>query len=113
MQQNQMTASTDTLQQIARRLRERLDRDNLERIELLETEMTLRGLMPELEAQLMHMIASGMTGDSRGAASENLMVLSRNLMWIQLNADAAISAVRDRLRESLDCVEQIVFHLAP
>lgn len=98
--------STDEMREILGRLRQELARDGLRRDELLQVEMTLRGMLPDLEAQLQRAIDDGPERDGVEAAVQGLMAMSANLMWIQLHAGADDDTVRSHVNDGVEGAER-------
>ena len=79
--------------------------------ELLQVEMTLRGMMPDLETHLQQKMneCAGQPGED--AAIRELMHLSGVLMWIQMHAQEPPGKTRKHLDEALDCAEQVLCYM--
>lgn len=102
--------SVDEIQHILENLRRALDQDALPHEEYLQIEMTLRGMLPDLEARLQQHLTTD--GENPDAALEGMVTLSADLMWIQLHAREPAETLKQRLQEALAAAQRVVAYLS-
>jgi hypothetical protein len=96
----------DAMREILRRVCQDLDKDDLGRTDLLQIEMTLRGMLPDLETRLQVAVEDNQERTTVDRAVQGLMALSANLMWIQLHARSDLDILRDHLRDAIRGADQ-------
>src|SRR4051794_40452862 len=84
----------------------------LDRSGLLQIEITLRGMLPQLEGMLQYHVHRQGQSDRADEASRAVVTLAGNLEWIQLNAHAPIPRIHLRLTESVHCAELALQRIA-
>src|SRR3954454_10402187 len=100
------------LQAIVQRLGADVQQDGSTRSELLQIEITLRGMLPTLQGMLQHDIWDQGPSDGAEDASRGLITLTGDLEWIQLHAYAPLDQIRHRLQGSVTCAGLALQHLA-
>lgn len=89
------------LSTIVERLDTELHSSPIDRSTLLQIEMTLRGMVPTLEAMLQYAVRSHRQSDRLATADHAVMTIVQHLEWIQLHANAPIEEIRQRVRDSV------------
>lgn len=96
---------------IVQRLHRTLSGDGLTGDQLLQVEMTLRGMLPDLEARLQQHALDDPDHDADDGAVEGLMHLAATLMWVQLHAQEPPAILRRHLTEAVSSAQQVVAYL--
>jgi hypothetical protein len=104
--------TTSELGEIVQRLAAEIAHPSLDRSELLQIEITLRGMLPTLEGMLQYAIYGREPCDGVSDAQGAIQTLSQHLQWIQLHAHTSLDRIQLRLTESVHCAKLALQHLS-